>query len=299
MDVGRLRVLRELADRGSVTAVAAALSFTPSAISQQLRALTAEVGVPLTEPAGRGLRLTAAGQALVTQAEEVFTALARAQAAVDGLRSLPSGEVRMALFPSGCPDAAGRPAAADDGVSGRRPAVPRRRHDPTGRPRAGRRLRRGRHPPRRAHRPGPGAAVHRGAAAARAARRRAAAGAPARPAPPAAAARAGRRAVDQRGRRLAGRRRAAGDRGADRDEPAHRPADQRLLRHRGAGGGRRGHRPAAPLLDRRPRRAAPGPPPGGRGAGRAASSRRCCARAPRSVRRSGRCWTRCAPRPTP
>ena len=89
MDVGRLRVLRELADRGSVTAVAAALSFTPSAISQQLRALTAEVGVPLTEPAGRGLRLTAAGQALVTQSEEVFTALARAQAAVDGLRSLP------------------------------------------------------------------------------------------------------------------------------------------------------------------------------------------------------------------
>ena len=101
MDVGRLRVLRELADRGSVTAVAAALSFTPSAISQQLRALTAEVGVPLTEPAGRGLRLTAAGRALVTQSEEVFTALARAQAAVDGLRSLPGGEVRMALFPSG------------------------------------------------------------------------------------------------------------------------------------------------------------------------------------------------------
>ena len=64
--------------------------------------------MPLTEPAGRGLRLTAAGQALVAEAEEVFTALARAQAAVDGLRSLPSGEVRMALFPSGRPDAAGR-----------------------------------------------------------------------------------------------------------------------------------------------------------------------------------------------
>src|SRR3954452_8887463 len=101
MDVARLRVLRELADRGSVTAVAAALSFTPSAISQQLPALAAEVGVPLTEPAGRGLRLTPAGHALVAQAEEVFTALARAQAAVDGLRRLPSGEVRMALFPSG------------------------------------------------------------------------------------------------------------------------------------------------------------------------------------------------------
>ncbi|GAB4070538.1 LysR family transcriptional regulator [Angustibacter speluncae] len=101
MDVGRLRVLRELADRGTVTAVAAALSYTPSAVSQQLRALAAEVGVPLTEPAGRGLRLTAAGQALVEEAEAVHVALARAQAAVDGLRSLPSGEVRLALFPSG------------------------------------------------------------------------------------------------------------------------------------------------------------------------------------------------------
>jgi DNA-binding transcriptional LysR family regulator len=101
MDVQRLRVLRELADRGSVTAVAAALSFTPSAISQQLRALTAEVGVPLTEPAGRGLRLTDAGRALVAESEGVFAALARAQAAVDGMRHAPSGEVRMALFPSG------------------------------------------------------------------------------------------------------------------------------------------------------------------------------------------------------
>jgi DNA-binding transcriptional LysR family regulator len=101
MDVSRLRVLRELADRGSVTAVAAALSFTPSAISQQLRALAAEVGVPLTEPAGRGLRLTAAGHALVAESEGVFAALARAEAVVDGLRSVPSGTVRMALFPSG------------------------------------------------------------------------------------------------------------------------------------------------------------------------------------------------------
>ena len=78
MDVHRLRVLRELADRGSVTAVAAALSYTPSAVSQQLRALTAEVGVPLTEPAGRGVRLTTAGRALVSGSEDVFAALARA-----------------------------------------------------------------------------------------------------------------------------------------------------------------------------------------------------------------------------
>jgi DNA-binding transcriptional LysR family regulator len=101
MDVQRLRVLRELADRGSVTAVAAALSFTPSAISQQLRALAAEVGVALTEPAGRGLRLTDAGRALVQEAENVLAALARAEAAVDHLRTVPRGQVRMAMFPSG------------------------------------------------------------------------------------------------------------------------------------------------------------------------------------------------------
>src|SRR3990170_2908824 len=101
MDVQRLRVLRELADRGSVTAVAAALSFTPSAISQQLRALSEEVGMALTEPAGRGLRLTEAGRVLAGEAEAVLTALARADAAVDALRTTPRGLVRTALFPSG------------------------------------------------------------------------------------------------------------------------------------------------------------------------------------------------------
>ncbi|MCO1657795.1 LysR family transcriptional regulator [Pseudonocardia humida] len=101
MDVQRLRVLRELADRGSVTAVAAALSFTPSAISQQLRALADEVGVALTEPAGRGLRLTEAGRLLAAEAEAVLTALARADAVVDRLRTTPRGLVRTAMFPSG------------------------------------------------------------------------------------------------------------------------------------------------------------------------------------------------------
>jgi len=101
MDVQRLRVLRELADRGSVTAVAAALSFTPSAISQQLKALAEEVGTPITEPAGRGLRLTEAGRVLVAEAEHVLAALARADAAVEALRVTPHGVVRMALFPSG------------------------------------------------------------------------------------------------------------------------------------------------------------------------------------------------------
>ncbi|WP_232663279.1 LysR family transcriptional regulator [Pseudonocardia sp. TRM90224] len=101
MDVGRLRVLRELADRGSVTAVAAALSFTPSAISQQLKALSAEVGMPLTEPSGRGVRLTDAGRVLAAEAEAVLAALAKADATLEQLRTVPRGQVRMAIFQSG------------------------------------------------------------------------------------------------------------------------------------------------------------------------------------------------------
>ena len=101
MDVQRLRVLRELADRGSVTAVAAALSYTPSAISQQLKALAEEVGTPLTEPAGRGLRLTDAGTVLVEHAEQVLAAMARTQAAIDALHSEPAGDVTVSFFPSG------------------------------------------------------------------------------------------------------------------------------------------------------------------------------------------------------
>lgn len=100
MDVTRLRALRELADRGSLTAAAAALHCTPSAVSQQLRALQAEVGVVLTEPAGRGLRLTDAGQALVVRADEVLAALARAEAELDAFRRQPRGTVRLAVFPS-------------------------------------------------------------------------------------------------------------------------------------------------------------------------------------------------------
>lgn len=100
VDVQRLRVLRELADRGSVTAVAAALSYTPSAISQQLKILGNEVGLTLTEPDGRGIRLTEAGHVLAAEAEHVLTALARADAAVERLRDEPRGQVRMALFQS-------------------------------------------------------------------------------------------------------------------------------------------------------------------------------------------------------
>lgn len=101
MDVGRLRLLRELAERGTVHAAAEALSLTPSAVSQQLKILQREAGVPLLEPDGRRLRLTDAGRALVMRTDEVLAALDRARADMDAFRDTPRGVVRVSMFPSG------------------------------------------------------------------------------------------------------------------------------------------------------------------------------------------------------
>lgn len=101
MDVERLRLLRELAERGTVHAVADAMSLTPSAVSQQLKILQREAGVPLLEPAGRRLRLTDAGGVLVARTDEVLAALDRAHAEMAAYRSTPRGTVRVAMFPSG------------------------------------------------------------------------------------------------------------------------------------------------------------------------------------------------------
>ncbi|WP_067721040.1 LysR family transcriptional regulator [Nocardia yamanashiensis] len=101
MSVERLRVLRELADRGTVAAVAEALSMTPSAVSQQLKVLAREAGVALLEPDGRRVRLTDAGRALVVRADEVLAAMDRAAAEMASYRGSPRGQVRVALFPSG------------------------------------------------------------------------------------------------------------------------------------------------------------------------------------------------------
>jgi DNA-binding transcriptional LysR family regulator len=70
MDVQRLELLRELAERHSVTAVARATHRTPSAVSQQLKVLEREAGLPLTERSGRGLVLTDAGRALARPASQ-------------------------------------------------------------------------------------------------------------------------------------------------------------------------------------------------------------------------------------
>lgn len=101
MDALRLRMLRELADHGTVAAVADVLSMTPSAVSQQLRTLQREAGVPLLEPVGRRVRLTDAGQVLVGHAERVLAALDRAQADMDSYRTTARGQVTVSFFPSG------------------------------------------------------------------------------------------------------------------------------------------------------------------------------------------------------
>ncbi len=100
MDTRQLAILRELNDRGSVTAVAEALFITPSAVSQQLAALQRNVPVALTQRRGRTLALTKAGQALAAAATDVATALARAEAAVDAFLEDPRGPVHVSAFSS-------------------------------------------------------------------------------------------------------------------------------------------------------------------------------------------------------
>jgi len=100
MDERQLRILRELGELGSVTAVAEALLVTPSAISQQLRLLQRAIPVPLTERDGRRLVLTDAGRALAGAAIEVETALARARHTVGEFLDRPDGEVSVAAFNS-------------------------------------------------------------------------------------------------------------------------------------------------------------------------------------------------------
>jgi DNA-binding transcriptional LysR family regulator len=80
LDVRRMRVLREVALRGSIAAAAEALSFTPSAVSQQVAKLEREAGVALVERGPRSIRLTEAGRALVEHAEVILERLAAAEA---------------------------------------------------------------------------------------------------------------------------------------------------------------------------------------------------------------------------
>lgn len=100
MDVRRLRMLREFALYGTVSAVAEHLHLTGPAVSQQLAALGKEVGVQLLVKEGRRLRLTSAGQRMVEHAEVILDGLAAAEADLTALRGGDVGPVRIAAFPS-------------------------------------------------------------------------------------------------------------------------------------------------------------------------------------------------------
>src|SRR3954471_9808605 len=107
LELRRLRLLRELHQRGTIAAVADALQFTPSAVSQQLGPLEREAGVPLLERAGRGVRLTDQGLVLVEHADALLERAARAEAdlAAGGgdvtrrgrIAGFQSGALRLAL----------------------------------------------------------------------------------------------------------------------------------------------------------------------------------------------------------
>jgi DNA-binding transcriptional LysR family regulator len=100
LNVNRLRILVEVANRGSFSAAADALSYTQSAVSQQVAALEAETGVTLLERLPRGVRLTPAGEVLLKYAEGIIARLHAAEAEMAAIAGLRGGQLRMASFPT-------------------------------------------------------------------------------------------------------------------------------------------------------------------------------------------------------
>lgn len=102
IDVGTLRALRSVAALGTLARAADELGFTASAVSQQIKKLERQLGVPVLAPAGRRVVLTAAGQAIVDAAPEVFQALERcAEAAQSVAEGAPRGVLRVVAFSTG------------------------------------------------------------------------------------------------------------------------------------------------------------------------------------------------------
>lgn len=100
MDLKRMLLLADVARHGSITAAAHALSYTPSAVSQQIQLLEREARLPLLERHARGVHLTDAGQVVVTAAEKVrciMEATGNELAEIAGLRR---GSLRLGAFPT-------------------------------------------------------------------------------------------------------------------------------------------------------------------------------------------------------
>jgi DNA-binding transcriptional LysR family regulator len=100
LNVARLNILREVAYGGSLSAAADALSYTQSAVSQQIATLETEAGMALLERHPRGASLTAAGQTLVAHAEGILARLDAAESALAAISGLAGGKLRLASFPT-------------------------------------------------------------------------------------------------------------------------------------------------------------------------------------------------------
>jgi DNA-binding transcriptional LysR family regulator len=100
VNLTRLRMLSEVAGRGSFRAAATALDYSPSAISQQIALLEREAGVALVDRGPRGAVLTDAGVVLVRHAEVALQELARARQALDALAGNGTRRLRVAAFPT-------------------------------------------------------------------------------------------------------------------------------------------------------------------------------------------------------
>jgi DNA-binding transcriptional LysR family regulator len=100
LDLHRLRLLREFADRGTIAATAQALGYTPSAVSQQLSALEREAGAALLDRAARSAELTDVGRRLAVHAEIILAQVEAAEADLSAAEREPSGRVTVAAFPS-------------------------------------------------------------------------------------------------------------------------------------------------------------------------------------------------------
>ena len=98
LDTHRLRLLREFAERGTIAATAAALGYTPSAVSQQLAALEREAGAVLLDRTARAAELTDAGRRLADHAERILALIEAAEA--DLSAAGPVGRVTVTAFPT-------------------------------------------------------------------------------------------------------------------------------------------------------------------------------------------------------
>ncbi|WP_405851519.1 LysR family transcriptional regulator [Streptomyces sp. NBC_00090] len=101
IEARRLHILRAVADHRTVTAAAAALYLTPSAVSQQLAALEQETGHRLVDRSARGARLTPAGEILLSHANAVLAQLERAESELAAYGSGEAGTVTVAAFATG------------------------------------------------------------------------------------------------------------------------------------------------------------------------------------------------------